>query len=81
MRCDCEQEKFAMNVKEKVSRPVHLKTKDGAFLCVALSVGSPAGLFRDSAGYTMLLQQTYAAQLDAAKKMDKQLHINVVQDE
>ncbi len=66
-----------MPVKEKaVHSTIRLGTEDRAFLCVAMNAGSPTGLFRDSAGYAMLLQRTYAAQNATAKKMDEQLPDN-----
>lgn len=62
-----------MYVKDKVVRSVHLEVEDKALLYVAMNAGSPTGRFRDSAGYAMLQQRTYAAQLAAAREMDEQL--------
>lgn len=62
-----------MQVREKAHSNIRLGMEDKAFLYVAMNTGSPTGRFRDSAGYTMLQQKTYARQLAAAKAMDERL--------
>lgn len=62
-----------MAVKTRKRTRARLGMADKALLYVAMNTGSPTGLFRDSAGYTMLQQKTYATQLAAAKAMDEAL--------
>lgn len=61
-----------MYVKPRV-RNIRLGMQDKALLYVAMNAGSPTGLFRDSAGYAMLQQRTYAAQNAAAREIDEQM--------
>ncbi len=60
-----------MYVRKKAGSSIQLEDK--AVLYIAVNAGSPTGLFRDSAGYAMLQQRIYAAQLAAAREMDRQL--------
>ena len=64
----------------KKPAPVKLLTHSPAFLCMAMNGDSPTGNFRDSAGYDMLLQRSYAAQRQHAREMDAHLGVSPEQD-
>lgn len=46
----------------KAKRKPHsvMRVDDAVVHCIAMNTGSPTGRFRDSMGYDMLLQRTYA---------------------
>lgn len=48
----------------KAKRKPHsvMRVDDAVVHCIAMNTGSPTGRFRDSMGYDMLLQRTYAEQ-------------------